>query len=347
MSKPTKMPKNLRLTFANEAFTLGATENAMPDTIAIPYGSYPHSYTLEDGKTVDVTQVFDRACATAIANELATAMTAKKTKGIPIYEGHPDVPGLASSYPNKAAIGWITAIVANEADMALSVRWLRNPGEGFAWHSPYWGGALTVTSANTATMKINKLVSLALTNNPNIKDFRLPNEEPDEPNPNQKEEDSMNEFMKKLAAILGLQDTATEDDITAAVSGAVAKAKDSPAQIATANEKATTERRERIALIVGRAVEEGRITGAEKPVWETRLANETNYTAEFAALNSLAPKLKLAPIADPNKKDPPAKTAGEQITMLANEAMKGGLSYTDAYAKVQREHPDLFDPKKS
>jgi len=150
-SQRPKNPETLSLSFANDAFALpAANESAMPDTIAIPYGSYPHSTTLPDGRTVDVMQVFDRDGATAIANELATAIASKKGgKGIPVYEGHPDVPVLGANYPKKGAIGWITAVAANDADATLTVRWLQNPGEGFAWHSPYWGGAITFTAGRT------------------------------------------------------------------------------------------------------------------------------------------------------------------------------------------------------
>jgi len=140
--------------------------------IFIPFGEWNY-----DGKS---RQRLDRAHGEAIANEL-NARVAKGEPGIPVYQGHPDVPELAAKYPDKGALGWVTKIeLANESPdgravpgLVLTVEWDRDPGKGFRWFSPYW----LANERDGSTYIVGTIASIGLVNNPNIPEFRLTNEE--------------------------------------------------------------------------------------------------------------------------------------------------------------------------
>ena len=153
--------------------------------IFIPFGEWNY-----DGKS---RQRLDRAHGEAIANEL-NARVAKGDPGIPVYQGHPDVPELAAKYPDKGALGWVTHIeLVNEGligstpqtsqtsqtsqtftgGLALTVEWDRDPGKGFRWFSPYW----LANERDGSTYIVGTIASIGLVNNPNIPEFRLANEE--------------------------------------------------------------------------------------------------------------------------------------------------------------------------
>ncbi|MBQ6925242.1 MAG: hypothetical protein IJQ73_11425 [Kiritimatiellae bacterium] len=135
--------------------------------IFVPFGEWPYDRARR--------QRLDRAHGEAIANEL-NARVARGEPGIPVYQGHPDVPELAARYPDKGAVGWVTRIdLANEGGrdgLALKVEWDRDPGRGFRWFSPYW----TASAAPDGVCAVEAILSVGLVNNPNIPDFRLANE---------------------------------------------------------------------------------------------------------------------------------------------------------------------------
>lgn len=140
--------------------------------IFIPFGEWNY-----DGQH---RQRLDRAHGERIANEL-NARVAKGDPGIPVYQGHPDVPALAAKYPDKGALGWVVrAELVNESPdgravpgLALTVEWDRDPGRGFRWFSPYW----LANSREGGTYIVDEIASIGLVNNPNIPEFRLANEE--------------------------------------------------------------------------------------------------------------------------------------------------------------------------
>ena len=138
------------------------------EPIFIPFGEWNY-----DGQS---RQRLDRAHGEKIANEL-NARVAKGDPGIPVYQGHPDVPALAAKYPDKGARGWVVrAELANEdgkEGLALTVEWDRDPGRGFRWFSPYW----LANSREGSTYIVDEIASIGLVNNPNIPEFRLANEE--------------------------------------------------------------------------------------------------------------------------------------------------------------------------
>lgn len=136
--------------------------------IHIPFGTWAYDDTID--------QTLDREHAEKIASDLAGKIAAGEP-GIPVYQGHPDVPEYASKYPDKGALGWIKRILVNENGMDLEVEWDRDPGKGFGWFSPFWTGDDPGTGATgKRNVIVDGLTSVGLVNNPNIREFRLANE---------------------------------------------------------------------------------------------------------------------------------------------------------------------------
>lgn len=318
--------------------------------ICIPYGTWP--YGRKDGR--EVSQTFDEKSADALANELAAAVAAGEP-GVPVYQGHPDVPELAHKYPDKAAIGWVKAWEKTKEGLRAVVEWLRDPGKGFGWHSPYWFGPVRPALSGCANCHVEHLESIGLVNNPNIKEFRLANEA----QPENKENKNMDR--DKLIQLLGLAPDATDEQIAAAIQkgaealkAADAAAKDSATKIEAAQAEAeaakrkeeeareafANERRARRDLILDQAIAGGNITPAMRRAWEKRL-DEDFETGRLALANERGAVKTRSALGDIS----PAKSAGAKpdLVALANERMKArpGLSYTAAFAQVRREHPDV------
>lgn len=149
-----------KLAVANEG------ENRKP--IHIPFGTWEYDS--------NITQTFDREHAENIADVLAKHI-ALGEPGIPVYQGHPDVPEYAGKYPDKGALGWVKKMVVNEDGVDCEVEWDRDPGKGFAWFSPYWvGDDPSVGPDGKRNVIIDGINSIGLVNNPNIHEFRLANE---------------------------------------------------------------------------------------------------------------------------------------------------------------------------
>ncbi|MDD3584187.1 MAG: phage protease [Kiritimatiellae bacterium] len=327
-----------------------------PSEIPVPYGTRK---TLGMGPEVgEIGETFDRAGAEAMAADLAARKGKKGFKGYPVYQGHPDAPApLGSKYPNKAAVGWIEEITPGEEAAVFHVRWLDNPGEGFSHFSPYWGG---IFDAAKKRLTVTKLKSLGLTNDPDYDDMALPHsgEGADQPAGTpaqpQKEEPSMD--IKAIAKLLGLPETATEEEVNAAVAAALKAKEDAEAQAKKAQDEAKKagdaleaaetalehERKARRSAILDRAVEDGRITAAERDTWEARLAHEKRFAAELKALNALPAKLKTAPSAKGARRG--ALPGRDQVLALAHEKMAAdtSLDFNAAYRLVKDERPDLW-----
>ena len=145
-----------------------ANEGEQRKPIHIPFGTWAYDDTID--------QTLDREHADAIAADLAGKIAAGEP-GIPVYQGHPDVPEYAGKYPDKGALGWVKKILVNEDGMDLEVEWDRDPGKGFGWFSPYWTGDDPGPGASgKRNVIVDGLTSIGLVNNPNIREFRLANE---------------------------------------------------------------------------------------------------------------------------------------------------------------------------
>ncbi len=315
--------------------------------IRIPYGSYPYgTYKMTNGQTVFITQLFDKAAAeawsVALANELA-----KGGKGYPIYYGHPDAdePQIAAKYPDKRAKGWGNRMNVGDDAAEMFVAWNEAPANGFEFFSPLWIGPAISQKGSDMTAHMTKCRSIALTNNPNILEFRLPNE-----SAASTEEQNMNE----LIALLKLDPASTPADVQKAVQkllddntalkGAADAAKaeattatteKSAAEVACANE-----RKARIDLLLCGALADGRVTPAGKPAWQANL--EKDFAAFSVALANEKPVMKTESITANRKPGTADTNVQGKIVALVNEAKATGLSYDAAFAQVKANNPALF-----
>ena len=261
--------------------------------IYIPYGRHPHK---KSGKV----QIIDHRTLSGIRQRLANEIAAG-APGIPVYHGHPDVPELASRYPDTAAHGWIVGAESDEHGdgFACSIDWVDQPRPGqFVYFSPYFFGE----EISAYESLIDDMQSVGLTNRPNSTRFRLPNEAGDEEHPNPNNERTA---MKKLLMLLSLPETATEDEAAAALQALIdektaltRKVEEGAAEVSAANSAKDTavkglanEREARIGLLLDCGIRDGKVTPATKPVWGERLrrdfANESEALAkECAALKT-------------------------------------------------------------
>lgn len=145
-----------------------ANEGEERKPIFIPFGTWPYDDM--------ISQTLDRPHAEGIAADLDKQIAAGEP-GIPVYQGHPDVPEYAGKYPDKGAMGWVKKILVNEDGMECQIEWDRDPGKGFGWFSPYWIGDKPVVGPDgKKNVIVDGLTSIGLVNNPNIREFRLANE---------------------------------------------------------------------------------------------------------------------------------------------------------------------------
>lgn len=309
--------------------------------IFIPFGEWNY-----DGKS---RQRLDRAHGEAIANEL-NARVAKGEPGIPVYQGHPDVPQLAARYPDKGALGWVTKIeLANEGGrdgLALTVEWDRDPGKGFRWFSPYW----IANGKDGNCHIIAEIASVGLVNNPNIPEFRLANESQ---GGEQTKQGTSTMDIESIKKALGLPPEATEEQIIAAIEAGVKAVEElatertkaeaaeaEKAQAETEKEEAeaelANERAAHRALLLDQAIAEGRISVAGRAAWEKRLTDD--FAAGRAALANEKPLKTESAV-----KQAPGKSGAVDLVALANERMakRPGLTYTAAFAEVMKEHPEV------
>jgi len=294
----------------------------------IPFGEWPWS--------AEIRQRLRKEEAVEMAQRLLD-MTNKGEPGIPIYQGHPDVPDVAAKYPDKGAIGWIKRITVSETGVELAVEWDRFPGKGFGWMSPYWTGKFDKAAK---LLTVNWIISVGLVNNPNIRSFRLPNEEVAGCTTSKGDNSMDIEAMKKE---LGLPAEATEAQVMEAIrrmkadgeSCAAAKAKAEAAQKDAEN--ACGAAKKKCANTEQELAEtKTQLENAKKELADaqTALANEK---AEHEKLKNLKTETATAGLANEAQ-----KSQGDALA-LVNEIMeKDHCDYDTAWDRAAQQKPELF-----
>ena len=323
--KKLKLCNVHKLAFANEG------EGRKP--IHIPFGTWAYDDTID--------QTLDREHAEKIASDLAGKIAAGEP-GIPVYQGHPDVPEYASKYPDKGALGWVKRILVNENGMDLEVEWDRDPGKGFGWFSPFWtGDDPGLGASGKRNVIVDGLTSIGLVNNPNIREFRLANEAGDNNNTNTQEKGNNIMDRKILIEKLGLPPEATDEQIFAAIE-AGRKAESEKAEIETKRAAAEADKG-KIEVDLDNACKERDAAKTELEnckkdleAAKTALANEKTQHEKTKQLKtkSAVGKLELS-----NE----ARTKSSQRMALVNEKQKAGMSYFEAWQCAKAEKPELFN----
>lgn len=138
-----------------------------------PYGDYPHARGV---------QRIDRAAAEAMVAQFDsfTGRAGRLFGGVPFYAGHPDLPG-ASELADRKAYGWVVELAAREDGLYGRVKWsdagldlLRNAHYRFL--SPFWEAKEIAVEAGRRIYRPVTLLSVGLTNQPNIPVKPLANE---------------------------------------------------------------------------------------------------------------------------------------------------------------------------
>lgn len=365
------MPVNGRNSHFRGRVALVAVANAFQAAsedgrLWMPFGDYPHGMRQIKGKgRRRIVQRWNADSAGAVSERIANAISAGDP-GLPVYNGHPDVPEMAGNYPDKGAVGWIVAMEVARDGATAVVEWNSEPpGKRFGWFSPYWDGNVVSDDGSSVTMHVYDILSVGLTNNPNIVDFRLPNEAEAEID---FEEETTTERTKtvnkeKLIALLGLPGDADEAAVEAAVQALAKRAQDAEdklkdleaakttkeAELATVQKekkdvetKFANERSARVDMLTQSALADARITPADLPRWKKLLTD--NFDTNSVALANERPKIKTTQESDAGKAISVANSTDlvQQITAAVEAQMAKGLSYDSAHAAVRREQPGLF-----
>lgn len=297
--------------------------------IFIPFGEWDYDGTCR--------QRLDRAHGERIANEL-NARVARGEPGIPVYQGHPDVPQLASRYPDKGALGWVSKIeLVNEGGrdgLALTVEWDRDPGRGFKWFSPYW----IANERDGNCHIVAEIASVGLVNNPNIPEFRLANELQGGVNDNETGaiagEGEKKMDRAKLIQALGLPETATDEDIFAAIEANKAAAADAAAKQQAAEADKAKANEDLAGAEKERDEAKTELENCKKQLDETKtaLANEKAQHEKTRELKTQSVTTGLA-----NE-----KASGDRMALVNELQRKERMSFDEAWAEAKKRKPELF-----
>jgi hypothetical protein len=322
-----------------------ANAEAFDEPLVIEYGEWPWSDK--------ISQRFDKEGATKIAGALE-AKIANGEPGIPVYQGHPDVPALAAQYPDKGAIGWIKKIDVENECARLTVEWDRFPGKGFGWMSPYWRGTAISNEDGKLVVPVDELISLGLVNNPRIKDFRLPNEE--QTDENNQGENNMDK-MKEICKLLGLPENADMDALWSALRECKQKSDSVEAIKAALKEMGVEIGKDmkienELKTVIDKKVDEARkeLENCKKDLESTKteLANskaEVDKTkTELVNSQKELEKIKKLKTVSVTMALENQQRATESRMSLVNEIMaEKKLDFDSAWAEAKAKKPELFE----
>jgi hypothetical protein len=297
--------------------------------------------------------------------------------GVPLYIGHPDDPAFAgqSGHDDTRAYAWITSLEARTDGLYIHPRW-SEPGREmlqnafYKFLSPRW----QMRPLGDGTFEPVSLLSVGLTNNPNIPGEAIANQKPATeaaiPSLNAEEH-----ILPKLLEVLELDSNAAPEVLLANAEQLAQAASDARSaqtesarfyRLATdadtarqmAEQRADEERSARVELMLDLAELQGRIPPAERTSWREQLqanfdgarlalANASTASANDAARssNTLLPA-GVAPLTNQLAMRRPGATRqadSERLLVLVNERIaRTGEDYATAFARAKREHTELF-----
>lgn len=337
-----------------------------------PIGEFPHEAGVQ---RVDKAAVDEMV---ANFNSLRSRFS-RRFGGLPFYIGHPDVPAFANKFPDRKAYGWVMDLEARADGLHGKVKWSEAGKElvanaHYKFFSPYWGakeiGMENIGGRRTKVFRPIELVSVGLTNEPNIPVLPLSNEQT---------APTTMKLPDWLIQLLGLSADVTEEQAKTALSNCVNERNTlTTAKQTLANEKATAdgaltaektahsttrttlegerdaaqtkfanERKARTTLLLDLAIQDGRITPAQRPQWQADLDKE--FDTKSVALANQAPQMNTRPqtgaLGDRKQEaDQGLTTAQNQLLALANEKARNNpaLGFDRAWNEACAEKPELF-----
>ena len=313
-----------------------------------PFGRFPHRVGM---------QVFDRQAANAIVGLFNSARDrlARLWRGLPVFIGHPDLD--PKMYPDHRKYGSIQRLEVRPDGLYAQAKWSRAGreivnDEHFDFPSPLWN--MEPVPHEAGAFRPVELISVGLTNRPNIANKPVGANSDDAELPSMKRE----ELIQQLG--LTAEDAVTDEQIAAAIARLRAAADENArlaAGLRTANEardeqtrRAANERQARIEDRLTVAANAGRITEAEKAGWRTRL--EADFDGACTALGRLSATLNTRRTCQTGalgeRSGGTAAMSRAARIQAANEAVEarlraaGDSDYPKAFAWVRSQRPELF-----
>jgi hypothetical protein len=274
----------------------------------IPYGVWQHTKGY---------QRFGQKEAEAIVDFFKSGWAKLKRAiiGPAIYKGHPDNPDMANLYPDKTKYGTVCDMRVEDDGLSIRQALTEEGGKlvanGRDRISPNWWVRDTGEKKNGMPIfEPIAIKSVGLVDKPNIPNLSLVNSA---------ENDPMKELLIKL---LALANEATEAQVVEAVT-ALARRPEETALANAKNEKAVlesrvaaltaerdaekaradagatalaNERTVKLKAVIDGAIRDGRITAAQRPMFETILAN--NFDEGSKIMAGLKPTVKVKPRVD-------------------------------------------------
>jgi phage I-like protein len=164
-----------------------------------PYGDFPHGKGL---------QRVDRAAAETLTSNFHSfsGKIGRRFAGVPFYVGHPDVPGFENTYLDQKAYGWVMALESRDDGLYGQIKWSKAGNEllenaHYKFLSPYWEAAEIGFEKGRKVFRPQSLISVGLTNQPNIPVLALANSE------------NTPESEITILTTLGLDPSATREEI--------------------------------------------------------------------------------------------------------------------------------------
>ncbi len=325
----------------------------------VRYGEWPHERGL---------QRFGREQAEEIERYFRNGWNTIKRAivGLPVFHGHPDrveqletalantrdareraaiereIAEVKRRYPDRTVYGSIADLEVRDDGLAIKPV-LTGDGaalvneKGKRFFSPHWLARKLGEEKGRTVFGPAFLLSIGLTDNPNIAGTSLVNARSGSPeNSNHNQNPTMPKWLLDLLGFAN-EAEATQEKITEKINSLLAR----PEQTALANEQSrataltndlatakqqlteaqtalANERKAHAEALVATAVKDGRITEAQKPVWLTRL--DRDFATESAALANEAPKMKTHGRSDAVAGRQVTSDVAAQFEALVNEA---------------------------
>lgn len=343
-----------------------------------PWGRHPQVARGADGRERRYIQVVDAAAAREIlANARSfTGKALRFFRALPIFLGHPDAPNSSNRYPDTESKGTIAEIEVRE-DSGIWVRPALSEsgaalinGDTKLGLSPYWSARAIGTEGDAVVVRPTRLISAGLTPRPNLP-VDMVNHRSEGDNHNTKTTDM--ELLQRIIAALAAAGASIPNDANAdaAVAAIAQLGQDRITAQTLANERATTgtelatakaritaleselggrttelanERKARVTAILDGATESGRITAADRPVWERRLtADIANESAALAALKPIVPTSG-HPGVQGDRKESAGGNPQVQLLAICNEEMRAkSITFDQAWVQSKITHPALHE----
>jgi hypothetical protein len=350
-----------------EMFVFGNEAVVLSDGWAhlAPFGDFHGTGVLRqrDGtvQEFEAIQRLDHAAASRMVAHFKSPWNTLKRylTGVPIYHGHPDMANAGSKYPDKEPKGMIAGLECR-ADGLYCLPVFTNEGRDLLnqgkklFFSGRWSSDPVGEENGLRVFRPAHLKSAGLTARPNLPVHHANDQDGQTATPNKM---NRTQLLHALAAF-GIQFANDADATDAALLDAIttlghkAKSADTLAtERDTFRAHFANERKLRIAGLLDGAIASGKITAAQRPDWETRLANEVNFANEAAALQALATAIKTQSLTMEmgGRKVEIANASGRRHTvasLVKTEMETARCDYDTAFARVQKTNPALFEAMK-